>query len=446
MKSITRRSFVGGAGAGLAALGLAACGNSSSSDSSSSSSSSSNSDDRSGNVYWLNFKPELDTAAQKLASDYMEKYPNVKVKVQTAASGNYEPTLTSEMDKSEAPTLFIIGNQAAVKEWADYAMDLSDTPIANELTTNDYNLYDESGKLVAIGYCYECYGIVVNKDLVEKAGHSVDDIKDFDSLKTVVEDIHKNASTLGFDAFVATDLDSSASWRVVGHLANLEYFYEEKDSGSKWTEAPATISGKYLPNYKKLFDLAINNSLVEPNTLATGGHDPSTQFAEGKAAFIFTGSFGYKDFDGKVANSCCIPYYCGVDGEENAGLNCGTENCWAINDNASDEDKKATMDFMVWLVSDPDASKTMVENLGILPYKNSPEGDNPYLNNAKEYTDKGCYTMDWATNFQPNVNDYRAALVSALNSYTADPSDSTWADVKTAFVDGWASNYKKVNG
>lgn len=446
MKSITRRSFVGGAGAGLAALGLAACGNSSSSDSSSSSSSSSNSDDRSGNVYWLNFKPELDTAAQKLASDYMEKYPNVKVKVQTAASGNYEPTLTSEMDKSEAPTLFIIGNQAAVKEWADYAMDLSDTPIANELTTNDYNLYDESGKLVAIGYCYECYGIVVNKDLVEKAGHSVDDIKDFDSLKTVVEDIHKNASTLGFDAFVATDLDSSASWRVVGHLANLEYFYEEKDSGSKWTETPATISGKYLPNYKKLFDLAINNSLVEPNTLATGGHDPSTEFAEGKAAFIFTGSFGYKDFEGKVANSCCIPYYCGVDGEENAGLNCGTENCWAINDNASDEDKKATMDFMVWLVSDPDASKTMVENLGILPYKNSPEGDNPYLNNAKEYTDKGCYTMDWATNFQPNVNDYRAALVSALNSYTADPSDSTWADVKTAFVDGWASNYKKVNG
>lgn len=446
MKSITRRSFVGGAGAGLAALGLAACGNSSSSDSSSSSSSSSNSDDRSGNVYWLNFKPELDTAAQKLASDYMEKYPNVKVKVQTAASGNYEPTLTSEMDKSEAPTLFIIGNQAAVKEWADYAMDLSDTPIANELTTNDYNLYDESGKLVAIGYCYECYGIVVNKDLVEKAGHSVDDIKDFDSLKTVVEDIHKNASTLGFDAFVATDLDSSASWRVVGHLANLEYFYEEKDSGSKWTETPATISGKYLPNYKKLFDLAINNSLVEPNTLATGGHDPSTEFAEGKAAFIFTGSFGYKDFEGKVANSCCIPYYCGVDGEENAGLNCGTENCWAINDNASDEDKKATMDFMVWLVSDPDASKTMVENLGILPYKNSPEGDNPYLNNAKEYTDKGCYTMDWATNFQPNVNDYRAALVSALNSYTADPSDSTWADVETAFVDGWASNYKKVNG
>ncbi len=446
MKSITRRSFIGGTGAGLAALSLAACGGSSDSSSSSSSSSSSNDEDRSGNVYWLNFKPEFDTAAQELAKDYMEKYPNVSVKVQTAASGTYEQTLTSEMDKSEAPTLFVIGNTAGVKEWGDYAMDLKDTDIANLLNTDAYNLTDDSGKLVSIGYCYEAYGIVVNTDLVEKAGHSIDDIKDFASLKTVVEDIHSRASELGFDAFVATDLDSAASWRVTGHLANLEYYYEEKDSGEKWTEAPATITGKYLPNYKNLFDLAINNSLVEPNTLATGGHDPVTEFTDGKAAFIFTGSFGWADIKGKVANSKCIPYYCGVDGEENAGLNCGTENCWAINDNASDEDKKATMDFMVWLVSDPDAAKKMVAGLGVIPYKNAPEGDNQYLNDAAEYTDKGCYIMDWATNFQPNVDNYRQALVSALDAYTANPSDDTWADVKTAFVDGWASNYKQVNG
>ena len=53
--------------------------------------------------------------------------------------------------------------------------------------------------------------------------------------------------------------------------------------------------------------------------------------------------------------------------------------------------------------------------------------------------------MDWATNYQPNVNEYRAALVSALNAYTADMSDANWEPVKTAFVDGWASNYQKAN-
>ena len=165
-------------------------------------------------------------------------------------------------------------------------MDLSGTDIEKALSTTDYTYKDSDGRLVCAGLCYETYGIVVNADLVEKAGHSVDDIKDFDSLKTVVEDIHKNAATLGFDAFAATDLDDSSSWRVTGHLANLEYYYEEKDDGG-WDATPATIKGTYLPNYKKIFDLAINNSAEDPTTLSTGGHDPATEFTSGKAAFFF---------------------------------------------------------------------------------------------------------------------------------------------------------------
>ena len=88
-----------------------------------------------GSVYWLNFKPELDETAQALAAKYTEA-TGVEVKVVTAASGTYSQTLTSEMDKKAAPTLFIIGNQAGVKEWGEFAMDLTDTPIANELNTS----------------------------------------------------------------------------------------------------------------------------------------------------------------------------------------------------------------------------------------------------------------------------------------------------------------------
>ena len=149
-----------------------------------------------GSVYWLNFKPELDETAQKLAGMYTEK-TGVPVKVVTAASGTYQQTLTAEIDKSNPPTLFIIGNQAGVKEWGEYAMDLTGTAIANELNTDAYNLYDEDGRLVSIGYCYECYGIIVNPDLIEAAGHSMDELKNFEGLKTVAEDIHKRAAELG---------------------------------------------------------------------------------------------------------------------------------------------------------------------------------------------------------------------------------------------------------
>ena len=435
-KNLSRRAFIGATG--LMAASLAACGGGSGSGSNGGGSSEGG-EAAAGSVYWLNFKPELDETAQAVAASYTEQ-TGVPVKVVTAASGTYNQTLLSEMDKSEAPTLFVIGNAAGVQEWGEYAMDLKGSAIEAELNTDAYNLYDADGKLVSMGYCYECYGIVANADLIAKAGHDIADIKDFESLKAVAEDIHARAGELGFDAFVATDMDDSSSWRVTGHLANLEYYYEERDDGG-WTECPSEIKGTYMENYKNLYDLMINNSLVDPSALATGGHDPATQFTNGEACFFLTGSWDYATLSAAQPSVKMLPYYCGVAGEEKAGLNCGTENCWAVNANATPENQQATIDFMVWLVNDPDASAALVEQLGIMPYKNAVESTNGFLNDAAEYTSNGCYVMDWATNYQPNVDQYRAALVSALNAYNADQSDANWADVETAFVGGWATQY-----
>lgn len=132
--------------------------------------------DATGSVYWLNFKPESDGALQQVAELYTSK-TGVPVKVVTAASGTYNQTLNSEMDKSNPPTLFVIGNSAAVAQWKNYAVDLSGSELASQLTSDEYTLYDDEGHLVSISYCYECYGIIVNPDLLEEAGHSLDEIK-----------------------------------------------------------------------------------------------------------------------------------------------------------------------------------------------------------------------------------------------------------------------------
>ena len=398
-----------------------------------------------GSVYWLNFKPESEEALQEIAKLYTDK-TGVKVKVVTAASGTYSQTLTAEMEKTNPPTMFVVGNANSVKDWADYVIDLNGTPIAEELNTDAYNLYDESGKLVSIGYCFECYGIVVNPDHVEAAGHSMDEIKNFEGLKAVAEDIHARAAELGFDAFSAADMDGSASWRYTGHLINLEYFYEEQASGAKWTECPPSLTGEFFENFRNIYDLSINNSITDPKELATGGHDPVNQFASGKTTFLLTGNWDYGTISETVPNATMIPYYCGVEGEEKAGLNCGTENCWAINSMASEEDQKATMDFMVWLVTDPEASRLAVDTFGAMPYKQAAESTNAFLAAADEYAANGCYVMDWATNYQPAVDDYRAAAVSALNQYNADQTEANWELVKTAFIDGWAVQYVNQNG
>ena len=396
-----------------------------------------------GRVYWLNFKPESDEVLQEVAKMYTEE-TGVEVKVLTAASGTYNQTLLAEMDKAEAPTLFVIGNQNAVKEWKDYALNLKDSAIAKELNTDAYNMYDADGNLVSIGYCYECYGIIVNPTLIEKAGYKMDDLKNFEGLKKVAEDIHKRANELGFDAFSASDMDDSSSWRFTGHMANLEYYYESRDAGG-WKECPAEIKGTYMENFKNLYDLCINNSMTPAKELATGGHDAQNQFKTGKAAFYVNGSWEYSAVAEAVPNATMIPYYAGVKGEEKAGLNCGTENYWAINSKVSKADQKATMDFMVWCVTNEEASRKLVDTFGVMPYKSAAESTNGFLAAANKYSADGCYVMDWATNYQPNVDEYRKALVSALNAYNADQTEANWAKVKTAFVDGWAYQYEQIN-
>ena len=412
---------------------LAGCGSSSKSDKASS--------DSKGSVYWLNFKPEADEALQGIAKTY-EKENGVKVKVVTAASGNYNSTLTSEMGKSAAPTLFVVGNQAAVKTWDDYCIDLKDTDVYKELSTDAFNLKDENGKVASMGYCYESYGIIVNKKLLKKAGYEITDIKDFASLKSVAEDIHKRADKLGFDAFTSSGMDDASSWRFTGHLANMSLFYEGRDDG--WKEAPAEIKGTYLDNFKNVWDLYINNSKYDKKTLATGGYDAEAEFKKGEAVFYQNGTWEYDALKKSISDDDMqmIPIYCGVEGEEKAGLCSGTENCWAVNAKASEADQKATLDFMKWLVTSEEGTKVMAEQFGAIPYKKAADSGNVFLKNANDLLEAGNYNVDWAFNYTPNVDEWRASLVAAMNKYDAGGS---WDDVKTAFVQGWATQYKAAN-
>ena len=364
-----------------------------------------------GSVYYLNFKPEADAAWQELAALYTEQ-TGVTVKVVTAASGEYSSTLTAEMDKSDMPTLFQCGNQAGLDTWGDY--------------------------------CYEAFGIIVNTALLAEAGYELSDITNFESLKSIAEDITARHATgeLAFAAFSSSGLDSSSSWRFSGHLANMPLFYEFRDDGV--TSQPATITGAYLDNFKMIWDLYVANSDTAPAQLTTATSDQSkAEFGEGKAVFYQNGSWEYdslvNDFGMDPANLAMIPIYCGVEGEEDAGLCCGTENCWAVNAKASEEDIQATLDFMYWVVTSEEGTTMMAEQFGPIPFKNAKESSNVFFNNANEYIADGKYTVTWAFNYTPNVDTWRAAVVAALTQYTV--GGGSWDDVVTAFVQGWATQY-----
>ena len=394
-----------------------------------------------GSVYYLNFKPESDEAWQALAKTYTEQ-TGVPVKIVTAASGTYQETLTAEMDKSEAPTMFQVGNQGAVDTWGEYCYDLTNTDVWNEMTTHAFDMVGDDGFTYSIGYCYECFGIIVNKALLEQAGHSIDEITNFESLKAVADDIHARASELGFDAFSSAGLDGSSSWRFSGHLANMPLYYEFRDDGV--TSQPATITGAYLDNFKAIWDLYTTDSATTgADLLAATGDASEAEFGNGEAVFYQNGSWEYPNLVGNFgmdpANLQMIPIYCGVEGEEDAGLCSGTENCWAVNAEADEADIQATLDFMKWVVTSDEGTTLLAEQFGPCPFKSAKTPENVFFADANDLTAEGKYVVTWAFNYTPAVDDWRAAVVDALGQYTAGTGD--WDAVVSAFVDGWATQY-----
>ena len=395
-----------------------------------------------GKVYYLNFKPEQDEAWQALAKTYTEE-TGVPVTVVTAASGQYETTLMSEMAKSDAPTLFQVNGPVGLANWKDYCYDLTGSKILGDLTSDSYALKDGDAT-VAVGYVIESYGLITNKTLLEKAGYTTDDIKSFADLKKVAEDITARKDELGFAAFTSAGMDSSSDWRFKTHLANLPLYYEFKDDNV--TEQPAKIKGTYLPNYKKIFDLYIADSTTDPTQLsAKTGDDANSEFALGEAAFYQNGTWAWTDLQkaGMKAESVgMMPIYTGVKGEEKQGLATGSENYWCINDKASDADKKATEDFLSWVITSDTGKKAISQDMGFTtPFKtfDDVKFDNPLTEAAVEDQKSGKTQVSWNFTMMPS-EEWKNKVGQALLEYAQ--GTGKWDAVKTAFVDGWASEYE----
>ena len=121
----------------------------------------------------------------------------------------------------------------------------------------------------------------MNTALLAEAGYELSDITNFESLKSVAEDITARHATgeLPFAAFSSAGLDSSSSWRFSGHLANMPLYYEFRDDGV--TSQPAAITGAYLDNFKQIWDLYVANSDTAPAQLTTATSDQSkAEFGE----------------------------------------------------------------------------------------------------------------------------------------------------------------------
>ncbi len=403
-----------------------------------------------GSVYYLNFKPEVDEQWQEIAAAYTEE-TGVPVKVVTAASGTYEEVLKSEIAGSDAPTLFQINGPVGYNSWKDYCLDLTDTDLYKSLADQSLAIKGEDGGVYGVPYTVESYGIIYNDAIMQKyfamdgaVATSVDEINNFDTLKSVVEDMQAKKDDLGIEGvFACTSLLPGEDWRWQTHLANIPVYYEYKD---KNVTDLAELEFTYGDNFKNIFDLYINNSTCAPTLLGSKAvTDSMAEFALGQCAMVQNGNWGWGQIAGVDGNVVAetdvkfMPIYTGVAGEENQGLCTGTENFWCVNSQTSEANQKATLDFINWLISSDEGKDAMVNKLGnAAPFTTFGDDEKPSDPLAKEmyrYMENGKTSVSWNFTTFPSQDfkdDFGAALLEYCNG------NMTWDDVVNTVVTRWA--------
>lgn len=402
-----------------------------------------------GEVYYLNFKPEQEKDWQELAKTYTEE-TGVKVTVVTAASNSYENTLSAEIVKSRAPTLFQVNGPVGLESWKDYCYDLAATPVYGQLTSDDFALKD-GDKVYGIAYVIETYGLIYNKTLLDKyfalpdaKVKSLDEVNNWERFKELAEDIHSKRETLGIKgAFTSAGMDNSSDWRYTTHLANLPIYYEYQGEG---VSSSAAIKGTYLDQYRRIWDLYLNNATVAPTEIgAKTGDESLSEFLRGEAVFYQNGTWAWNDDMAQKLGSenvGIMPIYIGAEGEEGQGLCTGSENYWCVNKNAREADIKATLDFMNWLVTSETGTTALADKMGfVIPFKQAKTSSNPLNRLVAEDQSSGRTPVLWNFATIPGEN-WKKGMSAALLAYAqGGQTDALWDGVKTAFVDGWKKEY-----
>lgn len=406
-------------------------------------------------IRYLNFKPESAAIYKELAKAYEEE-TGVRVIVDTAANNEYESTLTSKMSTDEAPTLFQINGPRGYANWKDYCADLSDTELYKHLTDKSLAV-TSGGKVYGIPYVVEGYGIIYNAAITDKyfalknrdtTFTSMDEINNFEKFSALVEDMQRHSKELGIDGvFASTSMKAGDDWRWQTHLANLPIYYEFKSNKTDLTsEETKKISFEYAEKFKNIFDLYLNNSVTDRKTVGTKTvTDSMAEFALEKCAMVQNGNWAWgqmADVSGNkvlAENVKYLPIYTGVAGEESQGLCIGTENFYAINSKAPEQEQKAAADFIYWLYSSKTGKDYVTNKLGfIAPFDTFSDDERPSDPLAKEVlrwmNKENTETIPWYFTLFPSQT-FKDNFGASLLKYAQGTKD--WDAVKRDMVADW---------
>ncbi|MFZ1419547.1 MAG: ABC transporter substrate-binding protein [Leptotrichiaceae bacterium] len=317
------------------------------------------------------FKVEAKDALEKAAKEYMAKNPNVTISVQTVGGGSdYGAALRNQFASGKEPAIFNIGGRQDAKDWLAKLEDLSSVNVTTQAFSGTLDSVTIDGKVLAIPFNQEGYGLIVNKAVLEKAGINVDSLKSYKALEDAIKLLDSKKSELGLDAVIA--YPTKETWVTGLHTSNVAIGQEFKSVVEAF-DAPE-LKFTYAPQLKKIIDLQVKYGYKPSGDVKSmNSVDYATQvekeFSMGKVAMIQQGNWAYGSIEGidpeLAKNITIIPL--SLEGGKEDSIPVGVPNYWAINKDKDDNTKAAAKAFLDWLYTSPEGKKMIIEDFKFIP-------------------------------------------------------------------------------
>lgn len=326
-----------------------------------------------GTVRYMNADPALQESWQRIAEAYTAER-GVPVEIISSGTENYMTDLNYALNSGSAPVLFDVHSAAEFRQVEPICKNITGQKVLNQVITNAFSLskdyvWNATENFGAVGYSIDSYGLLVNRVLLEKAGYHFSDLKDLASLSAAAADIQSRAGELGITgAFSAVDsavfcsnLYNACAFPTLesAGYANPQ-FLEDVPGQMRGLIDVITANGAGLSSYNDLNSFIQGRTVFCPATVS----DYSAEMEAG---------IGYE-------NVGFIPLYCGVGKEEDQGLCTNANRFWCVNENASEEDQKAALDFISWVAEEEISNDILADEMGICtPFVNAKTPRNPLI-------------------------------------------------------------------
>lgn len=347
-------------------------------------------------------KVEINDSLQKLAKKYEEE-TGVKVEVTSVGGGaDYGAALKTEFQKGTEPDIFIIQGTGDYENWKHKIDDLTSEPWVNNAVKGTLDLVTVDKKICGMPAATEGYGLIYNKEILDKAGIDPDSIDTFDELKSAFETLDRKKTELGIDNVVS--YTTKETWVGGIHTFNIPLALQEKPMEF----IRNYMSGKVDIVNDKVFNDWMN--LVELLCKYGGGQiletiDYSTQvgnFALGKTAFIQQGNWIASDLNslGADFDMGFVPLCINNDIKMSGAIPVGVPMYWVVN-----KDSKVNLEakaFLNWLSESKVAQEALVNEMNVIPaFTNFTIESNNVLNKAVNKYNKAGKTITWPVTMLP---------------------------------------------